>query len=65
MFDATQSFHARETNDMKNLVILGAGSGGTMLANRMRKRLPADWQNLGTGVGELVSIVRPKQLTAD
>jgi sulfide:quinone oxidoreductase len=29
---------------MKNLVILGAGSGGTMLANRMRKRLPADWQ---------------------
>jgi sulfide:quinone oxidoreductase len=29
---------------MKNLVILGAGSGGTMLANRMQKRLPADWQ---------------------
>jgi sulfide:quinone oxidoreductase len=29
---------------MKNLVIVGAGSGGTMLANRMRKRLPADWQ---------------------
>jgi sulfide:quinone oxidoreductase len=29
---------------MKNLVILGAGSGGTMLANRMRKRLSADWQ---------------------
>lgn len=28
---------------MKNLVILGAGSGGTMLANRMRKRMPADW----------------------
>ncbi len=29
---------------MKNLVILGAGSGGTMLANRMRKSLSADWQ---------------------
>ena len=29
---------------MKNLVILGAGSGGTMLANRMQKKLPADWQ---------------------
>jgi sulfide:quinone oxidoreductase len=29
---------------MKNLVILGAGSGGTMLANRMQKTLPADWQ---------------------
>jgi sulfide:quinone oxidoreductase len=29
---------------MKNLVILGAGSGGTMLANRMQKRLPSDWQ---------------------
>jgi len=29
---------------MKNLVILGAGSGGTMLANRMRKRLPSGWQ---------------------
>ena len=27
---------------MKSLVILGAGSGGTMLANRMHKRLPAD-----------------------
>ena len=25
---------------MKNLVILGAGSGGTMLANRMVRRLP-------------------------
>jgi sulfide:quinone oxidoreductase len=29
---------------MKNLVILGAGSGGTMLANRMVRRLPPDWQ---------------------
>jgi sulfide:quinone oxidoreductase len=29
---------------MKNLVILGAGSGGTMLANRMQKKLPSDWQ---------------------
>ena len=29
---------------MKNLVILGAGSGGTMLANRLQAKLPADWQ---------------------
>ena len=29
---------------MKNLVILGAGSGGTMLANRMRNQLPSGWQ---------------------
>jgi sulfide:quinone oxidoreductase len=29
---------------MKNLVILGAGSGGTMLANRMRRRMPAGWE---------------------
>jgi sulfide:quinone oxidoreductase len=28
---------------MKNLVILGAGTAGTMVANRMRPRLPADW----------------------
>ncbi|HUJ25685.1 MAG TPA: FAD/NAD(P)-binding oxidoreductase [Myxococcales bacterium] len=28
---------------MKNLLILGAGTGGTMLANRMRHRLAADW----------------------
>ncbi len=29
---------------MKTLVILGAGSGGTMLANRMSRTLPAGWQ---------------------
>ncbi len=28
---------------MKNLVILGAGTAGTMVANRIRRRLPADW----------------------
>ena len=28
---------------MKNLVVVGAGTGGTMVANRMRRRLPADW----------------------
>ena len=28
---------------MKNLLILGAGTAGTMVANRMRPRLPADW----------------------
>ncbi len=28
---------------MKNLVILGAGTGGTTVANRMSRRLPADW----------------------
>ncbi len=29
---------------MKELVILGAGTGGTMLANRLRRRLPRDWR---------------------
>jgi sulfide:quinone oxidoreductase len=29
---------------MKRLVILGAGTAGTMVANRMRSRLPGDWQ---------------------
>jgi sulfide:quinone oxidoreductase len=28
---------------MKQLVILGAGTAGTMVANRMASRLPADW----------------------
>ncbi|MBI5508746.1 MAG: FAD-dependent oxidoreductase [Deltaproteobacteria bacterium] len=28
---------------MKQLLVLGAGSGGTMVANRMRRRLGADW----------------------
>jgi sulfide:quinone oxidoreductase len=28
---------------MKHLVILGAGTAGTMVANRMRSRLPDDW----------------------
>jgi sulfide:quinone oxidoreductase len=28
---------------MKNLVILGAGTAGTMVANSMRKKLPKDW----------------------
>jgi sulfide:quinone oxidoreductase len=28
---------------MKRLVILGAGTAGTMVANRMRRQLPADW----------------------
>lgn len=28
---------------MKNLVILGAGTGGTMVANRASRKLPADW----------------------
>jgi sulfide:quinone oxidoreductase len=29
---------------MKRLVILGAGTAGTMVANRMRTKLPDDWQ---------------------
>src|SRR6516162_2439214 len=29
---------------MKHLVILGAGTAGTMVANRLRSRLPAAWQ---------------------
>jgi len=28
---------------MKNVVILGAGSAGTMVANRLRRKLPAGW----------------------
>src|SRR6266568_4735231 len=28
---------------MKRLVILGAGTAGTIVANRMRSRLPGDW----------------------
>jgi sulfide:quinone oxidoreductase len=28
---------------MKNLAIIGAGTAGTTLANRMRRQLPADW----------------------
>jgi len=28
---------------MKQLVVLGAGTGGTMIANRMVRRLPSDW----------------------
>lgn len=28
---------------MKRLVVLGAGSGGTMMANKMRKNLDSDW----------------------
>jgi sulfide:quinone oxidoreductase len=28
---------------MKDLVILGAGTAGTMVANQMRKKLPRDW----------------------
>jgi sulfide:quinone oxidoreductase len=28
---------------MKNLVILGGGTAGTMVANRIRRRLPPDW----------------------
>jgi sulfide:quinone oxidoreductase len=28
---------------MKHLVILGAGTGGTTLANRLRRKLPDDW----------------------
>jgi sulfide:quinone oxidoreductase len=29
---------------MKNLVILGAGTAGTMVANKMTRRLPRDWR---------------------
>jgi sulfide:quinone oxidoreductase len=29
---------------MKNLVVLGAGTAGTMVANHLRNRLPHDWQ---------------------
>ena len=29
---------------MKRLVVLGAGTAGTMAVNKLRKRLPADWQ---------------------
>jgi len=28
---------------MKNLIILGAGTAGTMVANRLQKKLPSDW----------------------
>ena len=28
---------------MKNLIILGAGTGGTMVANQLRHKLPKDW----------------------
>jgi sulfide:quinone oxidoreductase len=28
---------------MKNLVVLGAGTGGTTVANRMARKLPSDW----------------------
>ena len=28
---------------MKRVVILGAGTAGTMVANRLTSRLPADW----------------------
>lgn len=28
---------------LKNLVILGAGTGGTIMANHLARRLPADW----------------------
>lgn len=33
----------RGKEDMKNLVILGAGTAGTMVANQMRKKLPNGW----------------------
>jgi len=36
---------------MKRLIILGAGTAGTMVANRMRRRLPKGW---------LVSVVDPE-----
>ncbi len=29
--------------DMKNLVILGAGTGGTIVANKLARHLPKDW----------------------
>ena len=29
---------------MQRLVILGAGTGGTLLANKLHKELPQDWQ---------------------
>lgn len=29
---------------MKHLMILGAGTGGSMVGNRMRPRLPHDWR---------------------
>src|SRR5437762_3310833 len=29
---------------MKNLVILGAGTAGTMVANKMARRLPRNWR---------------------
>ncbi len=29
---------------MKNLLILGLGTAGTMVANRLQRRLPTDWQ---------------------
>jgi len=29
---------------MKHLVILGAGTGGTLLANRLVHSLPSDWK---------------------
>jgi sulfide:quinone oxidoreductase len=37
---------------MKNLVILGAGTAGTALANRMHRKLPAGWE---------ITVVDPEQ----
>jgi sulfide:quinone oxidoreductase len=30
--------------NVKRLVILGAGTAGTMIANKLGRRLPADWE---------------------
>ena len=44
---------------MKKLLILGAGTAGTMMANKMRRRLePNDWQMPKVG-GNASSILEP------
>ena len=40
---------------MKNLIILGAGTAGTTVANRMRTRLPRDWARIRQRCGTATS----------
>ena len=47
---------------MKNLVILGAGTGGTLLANRMSRRLSREW-SVKVVDGEELHLYQPALLT--